>query len=196
MSEDTLLTIMQCIFAACLIAIFITDIKSIANGIAKLKNKIYRIKHKEQIRFKERNIKNLYSYIFYTVLPELTKDQFIKICSHSFKYNGDDYELYLEKEQSLKDFHYRITLRKIVSIRRYISPLQNLLMDTDKKLIFLFHFTRNGPKNVHTSLEYAYEANLNIVLVALILIYIDPRANDMNNCPEFKGDRNIYEPID
>lgn len=196
MSEDTLLTITQFIFALCLVAIFIADIKSMANGVAKLKNKIYRIKHKDQIKLKERNTKNLYNYIFYAILPELTKDQFIKVCSHNFKYNGYNYEIYLEKKQGLKDFHYQVILRKIVSIRRYMSPLRNLLVDTDKKIIFLFHFTRNGPKNIHSSLKYAYEVNLNTVLIALILIHWYPKNNTIDNCPEFKGDKEIYEPLD
>nr|DAT76959.1 MAG TPA: hypothetical protein [Caudoviricetes sp.] len=195
MSEETLFIITQGIFILCFVTIIIVDIKSIANGISKLRNKIYRIKYKKQIECKEQNIKNLYSYIFYTILPKLTKDQFIKICSHNFKYNDSYYELYLEKQESFKDFRYRITLRKIISIRRYMSPLRNLLVDTDKKLIFLFNFTRNGPENVHISLKDAYENNIGIILVALMLIY-GHYGNTINNCPEFKGDKNIYEQLD
>lgn len=195
MSEETLFIVTQAIFILCFVTIVIVDIKSIANGISKLRNKIYRIKYKKQIECKEQNIKNLYSYIFYTILPKLTKDQFIKICSHNFKYNDSYYELYLEKQESFKDFHYRITLREIISIRRYMSPLRNLLVDTDKKLIFLFNFTRNGPENVHISLKDEYENNIGVTLVALMLIY-GHYGNTIDNCPEFKGDKEIYEQLD
>ena len=195
MSEETLFIVTQAAFILCFVTIVIVDIKSIANGISKLRNKIYRIKYKKQIECKEQNIKNLYSYIFYTILPKLTKDQFIKICSYNFKYNDSYYELYLEKQESFKDFSYRITLRKIISIRRYMSPLRNLLVDTDKELIFLFKFTRNGPENVHISLKDAYENNIGIILVALMLIY-GHYGNTIDNCPEFKGDREIYEQLD
>lgn len=195
MNEKILFIITQAIFILCFVTIVIVDIKSIANGISKLRNKIYRIKYKKQIECKEQNIKNLYSYIFYAILPKLTKDQFIKICSHNFKYNDSYYELYLEKQESFKDFRYRIILRKIISIRRYMSPLRNLLVDTDKKLIFLFYFTRNGPENVHISLKDAYENNIGIILVALMLIY-GHYGNTIDNCPEFKGDKNIYEQLD
>lgn len=195
MSEETLFIVTQAIFILCFVTIVIFDIKSMANGIAKLRNKIHRIKHKKQIECKEQNIKNLYSYIFYTILPKLTKDQFIKICSHNFKYNDSYYELYLEKQEGFKDFIYRITLRKIISIRRYISPLRNILVDTDKELIFFFNFTRNGPENVHISLKDEYENNIGITLVALMLIY-GHYGNTIDNCPEFKGDKNIYEQLD
>lgn len=195
MSEETLFILTQGIFILCFVTIVVVDIKSITNGIAKLRNKIYRIKHKKEIDLKERNIKNLYSYIFYTILPKLTKDQFIKVCSHNFKYNDSYYELYFEKQESFKDFRYRITLRKIISIRRYMSPLRNLLVDTDKKLIFLFYFTRNGPENVHISLKDAYENNIGITLVALMLIYVH-YGNTIDNCPEFKGGKEIHEPLD
>ena len=195
MIEETLFIVTQAIFILCLVTIVIVDIKSITNGIAKLRNKIHRIKYKKQIECKEQNIKNLYSYIFYTILPKLTKDQFIKICSYNFKYNDSYYELYLEKKEDFKDFSYRITLIKIISIRRYMSPLPNLLVDTDKKLIFLFRFTRNGPENVHISLKDVYENNIGIILVALMLIY-GHYGNTIDNCPEFKGDKNIYEQLD
>lgn len=195
MSEETLFIVTQAIFILCFVTIVIVDIKSIANGISKLRNKIHRIKYKKQIECKEQNIKNLYSYIFYTILPKLTKDQFIKICSHNFKYNDSYYELYLEKKESFKDFNYRITLRKIISIRRYMSPLRNLLVDTDKELIFFFKFTRNGPENIHISLKDAYKNNIGITLVALMLIY-GHYGNTIDNCPEFKGDKNIYEQLD
>lgn len=196
MSEDTLLTITQFIFTLCLVIIFISDIKSMANGVSKLKNKIYRVKHKKEIDLKERNIKNLYSYIFYAVLPGLTRDQFIKVCSHNFKYNGSYYELYLEKEQGNEDFQYEITLKKIVQIRRHMSIFREIAIDTDKEFIFFFHFTRNGPKNVLSSRKCIYEDNLGIVLTALILIYLYPKNNTIDDCPEFKGDRDIYEQLD
>lgn len=102
MNEEILFIITQAIFILCFVTIAVVDIKSIANGISKLRNKIYRIKYKKQIECKEQNIKNLYSYIFYTILPKLTKDQFIKICSHNFKYNDSYYELYLEKKKALR----------------------------------------------------------------------------------------------
>lgn len=102
MSEEILLIITQAIFILCFVTIVIVDIKSMANGIAKLRNKIHRIKHKKEIDLKEQNIKNLYSYIFYTILPKLTKDQFIKICSHNFKYNDSYYELHFEKKKALR----------------------------------------------------------------------------------------------
>lgn len=196
MSEDTLLAITQFIFTLCLITIFISDIKSMANGVSKLKNKIYRVKHKKEIDLKERNIKNLYSYIFYAVLPGLTRDQFIKVCSHNFKYNGSYYELYLEKERNDEDFFYTITLKKIVQIRRHMSIFRTIAIDTDKELIFFFRFTRNGPKNILSSRKRIYKDNLGIVLTALILIYLYPKNNTIDNCPEFKGDRDIYEQLD
>lgn len=196
MSEETLFIITQAIFILCFVTIVIVDIKSIANGIAKLRNKIYKIKHKKEIDFKERNIKNLYSYIFYAVLPGLTRDQFIKVCSHNFKYNGSYYELYLEKERNDEDFQYEITLKKIVQIRRHMSIFLEIVIDTDKEFIFFFKFTRNGPKNILSSARNIYENNFNIILVALILIYLYPKNNTIDNCPDFKGDRDIYEQLD
>ena len=196
MSEETLLIVTQAIFILCFVTIIIVDIKSIANGIHKLKNKIHRIKHKKEIDLKERNIKNLYSYIFYAVLPGLTRDQFIKVCSYNFKYNGSYYELYLKKERNDKDFQYEITLKKIVQIRRHMSIFREVAIDTDKELIFFFRFTRNGPKNKLSSAKNIYENNLNITLTALILIYLYPKNNTIDNCPDFKGDRDIYEQLD
>lgn len=192
MSEDIIFIVTQGIFIICFIAILIVDFKSIANGITKLKNKIHRVKHKKEIDLKERNIKNLYSYIFYVVLPGLTRDQFIKVCSHNFKYNGSYYELHLEKERNDEDFQYEITLKKIVQIRRHMSIFREIAIDTDKEFIFFFRFTRNGPKNILSSAKNIYENNLGIILIALILIYLYPRASDINYCPDFKGDREIY----
>ena len=196
MSEETLLIVTQAIFILCFVTIVIVDIKSMANGISKLKNKIYRIKYKKQIECKEQNIKNLYSYIFYTILPKLTKDQFIKVCSHNFKYNGSYYELYLKKNRNDEDFQYEITLKKIIQIRRHMSIFREITIDTDKEFIFFFRFTRNGPKNILSSAKNIYANNLNIILTALILIYLDPRVNDINSCPNFKGGREIYDKLD
>lgn len=192
MSEETLLVVTQLIFGICFAVIVIVDIKSIANGISKLKNKIYRIRHKKEITLVEQNRKYLYNYIFYVILPELSKNQFIQVCSNKFKYNDSVYELYFEKTV-VDDIYYQITLRKVIGINRYISPLQALITDTNTKLIFLFHFTRSGPKNIHTSLKDAYENNLNIVLTALMLIHGNPKANNNSYYPEFKGDKEIYE---
>lgn len=196
MNEEILLIITQAIFILCFVTIIIVDIKSMANGVSKLRNKINRIKHKKEIDLKERNIKNLYSYIFYAVLPGLTRTQFIKVCSHNFKYNGSYYELYLKKERNDEDFQYEITLKKIVQIRRHMSIFQEIAIDTDKEFIFFFRFTRNGPKNILSSAKHIYENNLVIILIALILIYLYPRASDINYCPDFKGDRDIYEQLD
>lgn len=194
--EDVILRFLQITFTLLFITAVIVDRERIADNIASFKNKIYRLKHKKEIAFKEQNLKNLYSYIFYVILPELTKDQFIKVCSHNFKYNDNDYELYLEKERDDEDFFYTISLKKIVSIRRYTSILQNILIDTNKDLIFFFRFKRTGPKNIYINSKRMYKDNLNIVLTALMLIHIDHRANDINNCPNFKGDKEIYEQLD
>lgn len=195
MNEDTLLTITQFIFALCLVTIFISDIKSMANGVAKLKNKIYKIKHKKEIDLKERNIKNLYSYIFYTILPELTKEQFVRICSNKFKYNDNIYELYFEKIIE-NDLQYKITLNKYNFLGINYTPGMGRSEILDARLILVFNFTRTGPECEYISLSKSYNNNLDIILAALILIYAHPKANNNSYYPEFKGDRNIYEQLD
>lgn len=193
MSEEVIFKATQTIFIICFIIILIADFKSIANGISKLRNKIYTIRYRKELAIADRNTKHLYNYIFYVILPKLSKDQFIKVCSNKFKYNDSVYELYFEKEQGYEDFYYRITLKKVVGINRYISPLQALIAETDSRLIFLFHFTRNGPKNIHIINEDLYKDNLEIILAALLLINGHPKSNNNSYYPEFKGDKEIDE---
>lgn len=193
MSEEVVFQVTQAIFIICFITILIVDFKSIANGISKLKNKIHTIRYRKELAIADQNRKHLYNYIFYVILPKLSKDQFIKVCSNKFKYNDSTYELYFEKRQGYEDFYYQITLKKVVGINRYISPLLALVTDTTSRSIFLFHFTRNGPKNIHISFENLYKNNLEIILVALLLINGHSKANNINYYPEFKGDKEIDE---
>lgn len=191
--EDVVLRFLQVTFTLLLVVAVIVDRERIVDNIASFKNKIYRLRHKKEIALIEQNNKKLYNYIFYVILPKLARNQFIQVCSNKFKYNNNVYELYFEKQQDGMDFYYQITLRKVIGINRYISPLQAILTNTNTKLIFLFRFKRIGPENIYVGLEKSYKNNLNIILTALMLIHSHPKANNNSYYPEFKGDREIYE---